>query len=76
MARIPEITVKLDEKQMEELKALYSEKINRLRKVLEMSLYVMEKGIEVRMHDHWPALQAILPDAIKRAKETLEETAQ
>lgn len=74
MARLGEITVKLDAEQMQEIHDCYKQKIDALRKALRHSLHVMEKGIEVRMMDQWPALKPILPDAIELAKKTLRET--
>jgi hypothetical protein len=43
-----------------------------LRNALKKCLHVVEKGVEVRMMDQWPALKQILPDAVKDAKAALE----
>ena len=42
-----------------------------LREALKFSLHVIEKGIEVRMGDQWPAIREILPDAVSKAKAAL-----
>lgn len=42
-----------------------------LEEALRQALHVMEKGMEVRMGDQWPALKPIPPEAIAEAKRVL-----
>lgn len=89
MAGLGEITVKLDIETLDAIKShvtkeiesrlnivemVHEKRIELLRKALKDALHVMEKGIEVRMMDQWPALKPILPVAIANAKKTLKET--
>jgi hypothetical protein len=43
----------------------------RLKKALSMCLHVIEKGIEVRIGDQWPAIAKLLPDAASQARKVL-----
>jgi hypothetical protein len=43
-----------------------------LRTALRECLHVIEKGIEVRMMDHWSVLRQVIPPAVERAKEALK----
>lgn len=42
-----------------------------MERLLRKALHVLEKGVEVRMIDHWPALQKIVPATIKEIKKAL-----
>ena len=50
-----------------------SKRIKELTNALKDCIHVMEKGIEVRMTDQWPALAGILPSTLERAKEVLKD---
>lgn len=39
---------------------------------LRFALNTLEKGIEVRIQDSWPALKAILPETIAKVKDAIE----
>lgn len=43
----------------------------KLEKALRKCLHVIQKGIEVRLQDQWPALSEVLPDAVAAANEAL-----
>lgn len=43
----------------------------KLRTALEKCLRVIEKGIDVRLGDQWPAIRDLMPDAVREAKEAL-----
>lgn len=47
-----------------------------LKAALEFALLVMEKGMEVRMEDRWPALKPLLGPAIAQAKAALAEPSE
>jgi hypothetical protein len=42
-----------------------------MKTLLRKALHVLEKGVEIRMMDQWPALQKIVPDTIKEIKKAL-----
>ena len=43
----------------------------RLRKALTLCLHVIEKGIEVRIGDQWPAIREMMPEAVEAAEDVL-----
>jgi PHP family Zn ribbon phosphoesterase len=43
----------------------------KLRKALTLCLHVIEKGIEVRIGDQWPAIRKMMPEAVEAAKDVL-----
>ena len=46
--------------------------IEQIKRALKCARNALEKGIEVRMMDQWPALVPIVPDAIREVKAALE----
>lgn len=48
-----------------------SRRIEELESALKDCVHVIEKGIAVRIGDHWPILKDLLPDTLKKAKEAL-----
>lgn len=50
------------------------EKEKTLRSALQFALNTLEKGMEVRIGDQWPALKSILPETIRVVKKALEST--
>ena len=53
-----------------------SRRIKELKSALKDCVHVIEKGIAVRIGDHWPVLKGLLPDTLKKAKEALKLTQQ
>lgn len=45
---------------------------NYMLEALCSALNVLEKGIEVRIQDSWPALKAMLPETIRKVKDAIE----